>query len=170
MPAATPAKRVLADTTKNRANVQASPRSAKRPKLENTGYGPAKAINGSFASSQPKSQFEEDVLEKLSQDLTNLKQTNTEKDQQWARPPLGDFDEKKENLCFQQIEVEEGVLSGGKIAIKLFGVTEVSFRTANSPISANDLSPARSLRPFARHRLSALLLRRRACRLRPKRC
>lgn len=125
MPAATPAKRVLAEATKNRSNVQPSPRSAKRPKLDN-GYGAAKGLNSSFNSSQPKSQFEEDVLEKMSQDLANLKQSNTEKDQQWARPPLGDFDENRENLCFQQIEVEEGVLNGGRTAIKLFGVTEVS--------------------------------------------
>lgn len=124
MPAATPAKRVLAEATKNRSNVQPSPRSAKRPKLEN-GYGASKVLNSSFPSSQPKGEFE-DVLEKMSQDITSLKESNTEKDQQWARPPLGDFDENKEKLCFQQIEVEEGVLNGGRTAIKLFGVTEVS--------------------------------------------
>jgi DNA polymerase delta subunit 1 len=134
MPAATPAKRVLAETTKNRSNVQPSPRSTKRPKLDNAGYGGAKA-NGSFNSSQPKSQFEEEVLEKMSQDLANLKQSNTEKDQQWARPALGDFDETRENLCFQQIEVEEGVLNGGRTAIKLFGVTEVSYLLPHSSMS-----------------------------------
>jgi DNA polymerase delta subunit 1 len=127
MPAATPAKRVLADTTNNRANVQASPRSAKRAKFDNgvnqNGRMAAKKANG-LNSSQPKSQFEEEVLEKMSQDMTNLKHANTEKDQQWARPPLVNFDETRQKLCFQQIEVEEGNLSG-RTAIKLFGVTEV---------------------------------------------
>lgn len=129
MPAALPQKRVLADTTRSRANVQASPQPAKRAKLDHAGNQNgglrAKGIHGSFNSNQPKSQFEQD-MEKMSQDIENLKQTNTEKDQHWARPALVDFDEKKQNLCFQQIEVEEGALNGGKTAIKLFGVTEVS--------------------------------------------
>src|SRR5688500_911619 len=61
MPSATPAKRVLADTTSNRANVQAPPRSAKRARFdapnEKTRKPPALNANGSFNSSQPKSQF-----------------------------------------------------------------------------------------------------------------
>ena len=78
-----------------------------------------------LGSSQPKSQFEEEVLEKLTQDITGLKQQNAEKDQQWARPPLDDFDENRDSLCFQQIESEEGIFTGGGATVKLFGVTEV---------------------------------------------
>ena len=37
-----------------------------------------------------------------------------------------DFNEMTQNLVFQQIEAEEGVLNGGKTTVKLFGVTEVS--------------------------------------------
>ncbi|KAF2743478.1 catalytic subunit DNA polymeras-like protein delta [Sporormia fimetaria CBS 119925] len=127
MVAALPAKRVLADSTQNRTNLQTSPRSAKRAKLEHQGKHNGKAVkngNGAFGSSQPKSQFEEEVLERLSQDMVSLKHTNTENDQQWSRPQLHNFDPKRENLCFQQIEVEEGAFSGGRTAIKLFGVTE----------------------------------------------
>lgn len=130
MPAATPAKRVLAETTKNRANVQASPRSAKRAKFDigssQSARPMAKRVNGPMSSQPEKSHFEEEVLAKMSQDMENLKHNNSENDQQWDRPSLGDFDETKDNLCFQQIEVEEGVLGGGRTAIKLFGVTEVS--------------------------------------------
>ena len=65
------------------------------------------------------------MLEKMTQDMSNLKENNTERDQQWRRPPLGDWNEMSQNLCFQQIEAEEGFLNGGKTTIKLFGVTEV---------------------------------------------
>jgi DNA polymerase delta subunit 1 len=136
MPAAvqkTPHKRLLSDATNTRANHQASPRSAKKLKFDHTSTQNGRKViqvgaNGSFNSSQPaKSRFEEEVLEKMSQDLTNLKQTNTEKDQQWSRPPLTeDWEEGTQNLCFQQIEAEEGQLSGGKTTVKLFGVTQVS--------------------------------------------
>lgn len=124
-PAKVPNKRVLQDTTSSRRNELPSP--SKKRKLEtpkfktpgkNAGHGP----NG---SSQPKSQFETEVLEKLTQDITGLKQKNSEKDQHWARPPLDDFDEKTDALTFQQIEAEEGTLNGGKTTVKLFGVTEV---------------------------------------------
>jgi hypothetical protein len=57
--------------------------------------------------------------------MHELKRKNAEKDQQWKRPPLEDFDESRDVLTFQQIEAEEGVLNGGKTTIKLFGVTEV---------------------------------------------
>jgi DNA polymerase delta subunit 1 len=58
--------------------------------------------------------------------METLKENNTEKDQQWRRPPLSnDFNELTQKLVFQQIEVEEGVLNGGKATVKLFGVTEV---------------------------------------------
>ena len=135
MPAAvlqTP-KRVLGDSTKahrNLNNALPSPKSAKRRKLDH-GSSPSKlklSQNGpstKFGSSQPKSQFEEEVLEKLTQDVGGLKKKNAEKDQQWERPELDDFDENKDTLCFQQIEIEEGTLHGGRPALKLFGVTEV---------------------------------------------
>lgn len=134
MPAATkkPQKRVLGDSTKAHANAKAtlpSPSAAKRRKIE-TGSSPSKRLKVSqngvkTGSSQPKSQFEEEVLEKLTQDITGLKQNNSERDQQWDRPGLDDFDEEKDSLCFQQIDAEEGTLHGGKTTIKLFGVTEV---------------------------------------------
>jgi len=113
MPGLVDKKRVLQDIT-------SSP--SKKRKLNG-------APNNSFkgaGSSQPKSQFEEEVLEKLTQDMNGLKRKNAEKDQHWARPSLdGIFDEKTDNLCFQQIDVEEGTLHGGKTTIKLFGVTQV---------------------------------------------
>ena len=136
MPAATlkPPKRVLGDSTKAHRNINntlPSPNSAKRRKLD-IGSSPAKlpssqnGPNGKLASSQPKSQFEEEVLEKLTQDINGLRQNNSEKDQQWERPSLDDFDENRDTLCFQQIEAEEGTLHGGRTCVKLFGVTEVN--------------------------------------------
>lgn len=126
--ARTPAKRALAEASNNRANVQASPRSAKKIKLDNgkVKKGPPKIINGSFNSSQAApSQFEE-TLEKMTQDMETLKESNTEKDQQWRRPALSqDFNEMTQSLVFQQIEAEEGALNGGRATVKLFGVTEV---------------------------------------------
>lgn len=135
MPAATlkPSKRVLGDATKAYRNVNntlPSPSAAKKRKLD-VGSSPANlklsqnGHHGKFGSSQPKSQFEEEVLEKLTQDISGLKQKNSEKDQQWDRPSLNDFDEKRDVLCFQQIEAEEGTLHGGRTCVKLFGVTEV---------------------------------------------
>ncbi|KAI9695742.1 MAG: DNA-directed DNA polymerase delta [Candelina mexicana] len=130
MPAATikPQKRVLAETTNARQNVAASPGSAKKRKLDTTPANkfkkPQSSANGKLGSSQPKSQFEEEVLEKLTQDINGLKQQNSEKDQHWARPGLGDFDQKTDSLCFQQIDAEEGSLHGGRTTVKLFGVTE----------------------------------------------
>ncbi|KAH9866079.1 DNA-directed DNA polymerase delta [Plenodomus biglobosus] len=125
--ARTPAKRALAEASSTRANVQASPRSAKKLKLDN-GNGrraPVKDANGAFNSSQPApSQFEE-TLEKMTQDMETLKGQNAERDQQWHRPPLpADYNELTEKLVFQQIEAEEGVLNGGRTTVKLFGVTE----------------------------------------------
>ena len=133
MPPATviPNKRVLGDATNLRRNVvTSSPHSAKKRKLDppsspaRRGRTGPNGLAGKLASSQPKSQFEEEVLEKLTQDLSELKQTNAEKDQQWARPDLDDFDERRDNLCFQQIDVEEGSLHG-RTTVRLFGVTEV---------------------------------------------
>lgn len=133
MPVATlpPPKRALADSTKAHRNVnpKISPNTAKRRKIE-VGSSPSKKLklsqNGlKNGSSQPKSQFEEEYLEKLTQDISGLKQQNSEKDQQWDRPSLDDFDEERDSLCFQQIEAEEGTLHGGRTTVKLFGVTEV---------------------------------------------
>ncbi|KAK2864970.1 DNA-directed DNA polymerase delta [Arthroderma sp. PD_2] len=133
-----PQKRILGDASVSRRNVQvqsSSPTSAKKRKLETGQPQPdtrapllLSSQNGlkkslGSARSQPKSQFVEDVLEKLTQDIGELKENNAEKDQQWERPPLDDFDPSRDNLCFQQIDVEEGYLAGGKIAVKLFGVT-----------------------------------------------
>ena len=133
MPAATlpPQKRVLADTTKSHQNVQptmVSPNSVKRRKLEVLNSSPSKKLkssqNGLKSSQLEKSQFEGD-LEKLTQDISGLKQRNSEKDQQWDRPSLDVFSPERDNLCFQQIEAEEGTLHGGKPTVRLFGVTEV---------------------------------------------
>lgn len=127
MPAAvqTPAKRVLTETSSARRNaVLSSPHSAKKRKLD--GITNRHGLKGSLpGSSQPKSQFEED-LEKLSQDISGLKKKNAEKDQQWARPPLDDFNPEKDSLIFQQIDAEEGMIHGSKTTVKLFGVSEVS--------------------------------------------
>ncbi len=104
----------------------------KKRKLELLSSSPAARFKssqhggrGKLGSSQPKSHFESEVLEKLTQDMNGLKNKNSEKDQQWDRPSLADFDPQSDNLCFQQIEAEEGSLHGGKATVKLFGVTEV---------------------------------------------
>ena len=134
MPAAVlkPPKRVLQDSTKIHQNLNPtlpSPKSAKRRKLDH-GLSPSKlkssqnSFKSKLGSSQPKSQFEEG-LEKLTQDINELKENNSERDQQWKRPDLAGFDPYKEKLIFQQIEAEEGTLHGGQTTIKLFGVTEV---------------------------------------------
>jgi DNA polymerase delta subunit 1 len=124
-----PAKRVLTEAAHTRTNLQDSPRSAKKLKLDDattTNGRPTKVVNGGFNSSQAKSSFETDVLEKFSQDMSTLKENNTERDQPWERPGLDNFNPTKDNICFQQIEAEEGAIHGGKPAIKLFGVTEVN--------------------------------------------
>lgn len=121
-------KRALQESTPSRRNQQLSP--SKKRKLEDDKTPhfktPARRqANGAFVgSSQPKSQFEEEVLEKLTQDIDALKQKNSEKDQHWARPPLDDFNEETDTLTFQSIEAEEGTFDGGKATVKLFGVTE----------------------------------------------
>lgn len=125
-----PQKRVLGDAVNNSSTALKSASALKKRKLDN---GPSVQFMPSsqtqrrtVGSTQPqKSQFEEEVLEKLTQDIGDLKENNSEKDQQWERPPLGDFDEAKENICFQQIDAEESILLG-KPAIRLFGVTEVN--------------------------------------------
>jgi DNA polymerase delta subunit 1 len=124
-------KRVLADSKAHGSNnILPSPNIAKRRKLEITPSPAAQlrkpnGVHGKTGSSQPKSHFEEEVLEKLTQDINGLKAKNSEKDQQWDRPGLDDFNPNEDALVFQQIEVEEGSLHGGRRAVKLFGVTEV---------------------------------------------
>ncbi|KAJ5894683.1 DNA polymerase delta catalytic subunit [Penicillium taxi] len=122
-----PQKRVLGDATNQ--NAFESPTMKKR-KIDKPLPNQVKNLAQSsqrkgFGSSQPKkSQFEEEVLEKLTQDIGDLKGSNAEKDQQWERPPLGKWDPKTDSICFQQIDAEEGRLSGDKMAVRLFGVTE----------------------------------------------
>ncbi|CBF78614.1 hypothetical protein AN7325.2 [Aspergillus nidulans FGSC A4] len=122
-----PQKRVLGDASNNPRGVVNSPDTIKKRKIDmqNTVKPSPRAPNGQrkVGSSQQKSQFEEEVLEKLTQDISGLKENNSEKDQQWERPPLGEFDPTKDNICFQQIDAEEGTTMG-KPAIRLFGVTE----------------------------------------------
>jgi hypothetical protein len=122
-----PSKRALADATNN-VGLSKSASVLKKRKLDNEGsvqLPSSQAARRKIGSNQPqKSQFEEEVLEKLTQDIGNLKENNSEKDQQWERPPLGEFDQKTQNICFQQIDAEESTLAG-KPAIRLFGVTEV---------------------------------------------
>lgn len=127
-----PQKRALGDVTNNAKPGLPSPETIKKRKLDlnQSVNANARFQNGQrrpFGSSQPpKSQFEEEVLEKLTQDISGLKENNSEKDQQWERPALRHFDEKTENICFQQVDAEEGTVSGGKITVKLFGITEAS--------------------------------------------
>lgn len=126
-----PQKRVFGETSSARRNIPSSPASAKKRKLEGLISSPAARFKssqhgpkGKPGSSQP-STFESEVLEKMTQDMSTLKKNNSEKDQQWERPSLDDFNAQNDALIFQQIEAEEGTLPGGKTAVKLFGVTEV---------------------------------------------
>lgn len=125
----TPSMHILADSTNARRNILPLPTSGKKRRHDGSPVThvrvPPRKVNGKLGSSQPKSQFEEEVLEKLTQDINGLKKSNSEKDQQWDRPSLDDFNDKTESLCFQQIEAEEGTLHGGNTTIKLFGTTEV---------------------------------------------
>jgi len=127
-----PQKRVLTETSRN---IPPSPATAGKKRKVEFSSSPVKRFGGSqphggpgrshLSSSQTKSSFESEVLEKLSQDISDLKQSNAEKDQAWERPPLtADFDAARDNLTFQQIEAEEGTLHGGRTTVKLFGVTE----------------------------------------------
>jgi DNA polymerase delta subunit 1 len=151
MPAATlaPQKRVLGDSTKANRNIPSpSPNSAKKRKLDSDipATVPRSSQNGpksKLGSSQPKSQFESEVLEKLTQDISGLKRANSEKDQQWDRPSLDDFNPQRDSLCFQQIEAEEGTIHGGKTTIKLFGVTEVRLLIIPLISKATHMSPDR---------------------------
>lgn len=125
-----PQKRILAESRSNQ-NVPSSPSSAKKRKTDAPSSSPAVRFSSSqngnrlkLGSTQPKSVFETEVLEKLSQDISNLKQSNAEKDQSWGRPPVEDFDPERDSLCFQSIEAEEGTLHGAKATVKLFGIND----------------------------------------------
>ncbi|PMD15313.1 hypothetical protein NA56DRAFT_754066 [Hyaloscypha hepaticicola] len=124
-----PQKRILGESTNTRRNIPSSPASTKKRKLEALSSPAARfksSQNGpkwKVGSSQP-SHFESEVLEKMTQDMAGLKKNNSERDQEWARPTLADFNSATDNLVFQQIECEEGTLHDGKATVKLFGVTE----------------------------------------------
>ncbi|TVY49061.1 DNA polymerase delta catalytic subunit [Lachnellula occidentalis] len=127
-PSKVPQKRILGEASNTRRNIPGTPASAKKRKLEPVS-SPAVRFKssqngpkGKPGSSQP-SHFESEVLEKMTQDMAGLKKNNSEKDQEWARPSLADFNPHVDKLCFQQIEAEEGTLHG-RAAVKLFGVTE----------------------------------------------
>ncbi|KAL7273564.1 DNA-directed DNA polymerase delta [Rhizina undulata] len=112
MPAAT-SKRVLKDETT--AHQNAAPKKRK--------IGDKREDRLAKLSQVPKSSFEED-LHKLTQEVDNLKASNAETDQKWARPELDErFNPETNDLIFQQIDVEEGTLNE-KPTIRLFGVTE----------------------------------------------
>ena len=134
-----PQKRVLADSTSVHQNavVDPTPHSSKRRKLDlgsspRKRPGPQRARPNAPGSSNPKSQFEKEVLEKLTQDISELKHKNAERDQEWNRPPLVDFDGRRDALRFQQIEAERGSMAGSKPTVRLFGVTEVSSVTSRA--------------------------------------
>ena len=126
-----PQKRILGESTNTRRNIPSSPTSAKKRKLEPLSSPAVRfkssqnGSRGKVGSSQP-SHFESEVLEKMTQDMAGLKKNNSETDQEWARPGLGAFNAQTDDLCFQQIEAEEGTLHAGKATVKLFGVTEAS--------------------------------------------
>lgn len=123
-----PQKRAFGEASNARRNIPATPLSSKKQRLEAFSSSPAGQVSSSqnkLGSSQPKSTFESDVLEKLSQDISDLKHNNTEKDQSLQRPPVAaGFSPRTDNLIFQQIEAEEGTLHGGQTTVKLFGVTD----------------------------------------------
>ncbi|OAQ61381.1 DNA polymerase delta catalytic subunit [Purpureocillium lilacinum] len=75
-------------------------------------------------STQTKSGFESDILEKFGHDILKLKRNCNEKGQSWDRPPVRALVPECDSLCFQAIEAEEGTLHGGLPTVKLFGVNE----------------------------------------------
>ncbi|KAG5918475.1 DNA-directed DNA polymerase delta [Claviceps capensis] len=134
MPTVLPQKRVLGEAGNRQNTTISTPESVKKRKTDIFSSSPAPRFAGSqrdpkskLGSSQPKSAFETEVLEKLSQDISNLKHNNAEKDQAWERPPVEDFEPARDSLCFQSIEAEEGTLHGGKATVKLFGVTHEGY-------------------------------------------
>ena len=126
-----PQKRVLGESKAGPNIPPTTPSSAKKRKTDIFSSSPAVYSASKkdprsrlLGSSQPKSVFESEVLEKLSQDISERKQNNTEKDQAWDRPPVKSLDTTNDNICFQSIDAEEGTLHGGRTTVKLFGVTE----------------------------------------------
>lgn len=126
-----PQKRVLTESRTGPNIPPTTPSSAKKRKTDIFSSSPAVYSASKkdprsrlLGSSQPKSVFESEVLEKLSQDISERKQNNTEKDQAWERPPLKSLDTTNDSICFQSIDAEEGTLHGGRTTVKLFGVTE----------------------------------------------
>lgn len=124
-----PQKRILGES-RNRQNSLSTTSEAKKRRTDNFSSTPS-AFRGSqngpgnkLGTNQPKSAFESEVLEKLSQDMSNLKQKNAEKDQHWDRPPVEEFVPERDSLVFQSIEAEEGTLHGGRATVKLFGVND----------------------------------------------
>jgi DNA polymerase delta subunit 1 len=162
-----PQKRVFGEASNARRNIDTTPASMKKRKLEAMSSPAARfkssqnGPRGKVGSSQP-SHFESEVLEKLTQDMSGLKNKNSEKDQQWSRPSLADFNTQTDNLIFQQIEVEEGTLHGGKATVKLFGVTEVS-RVGAGPWKASNGITDWPFGHASRHGFSTLPIRCRAC-------
>lgn len=129
-----PQKRVLGEAGSRQNIPPSTPGSVKKRRTDIFSSSPAPRFTGSqrdpkskIGSSQPKSAFETEVLEKLSQDISDLKRSNAEKDQAWDRPPVQDFEPNRDSLCFQSIEAEEGTLHGGKATVKLFGVTQEGY-------------------------------------------
>lgn len=163
-------KRILTDATMTSGNLLPN-NTPKKRKLDvdetptRLNVPPRSSAPKSFGSSQvqQKSRFEED-LEKLTQDINGLKESNAEKDQQWDRPSLGDFDPAKDNLCFQQIDVEEGE-SNGRTAVKLFGVTEVCSHEHQLGYPELTVITERKFRSSPCRRLSPLSLHSCPCRI-----
>lgn len=152
-----PAKRALKDATNTAQHLATQLPSAKKRKLDRASSGIRAPWGDENAlSSQPKSQFEEQ-LEKLTPNISNLKSSNAEQDQKWQRPPLDDFDPASDKLCFQQIEAEEGTLSGNQQTVRLFGVTEVCWLIVNDTLSLT-VRVDRSLCHASRHRLPSLFI------------
>jgi hypothetical protein len=157
-----PQKRILADATMTSGNALPNNASKKR-KLDadetpvHLNVPPRSSGLKGFGSSQlqQKSQFEED-LEKLTQDINGLKERNSEKDQQWDRPPLEAFDSAKDNLCFQQIDAEEGTYLSTP-TVKLFGVTEVRLHGRLSALeNVSDILSRKGTRSFFMSRISSI--------------
>lgn len=125
-----PQKRIYGEAKKSSKEDTSSLTSKKR-KLESSApigssfYSSQNGPSRKIGSSQP-SHFETEVLEKMTQDIVELKKSNSEKDQQWARPSLKGFNPDIDNLCFQQIECEEGTIHSDKATVQLFGITQVS--------------------------------------------
>jgi DNA polymerase delta subunit 1 len=134
MTAVLPQKRVLGESRTGQNIPPSTPSSTKKRKTDAFSSSPAVFAGSSqknpmakLGSSQPKSAFESEVLEKLSQDISEMKRNNTEKDQAWERPPVKDFSPDTSSICFQSIDAEDGTLHGGKATVKLFGVTEEGY-------------------------------------------